>query len=347
MKRIIWVLIAGVVLAFGLSACSKPEARPRELVVMTHDSFDISAQVIAAFEKQEGVKVRILKAGDAGAALSKAIITAKTPTADVFFGVDNTFLSRALKSDLFTAYASPALSDVPAELRLDETNRLLPVDFGDVCLNYDRKWFKLKGLRPPSSLDDLIRPEYRGLTVVENPATSSPGLAFLLATIARYGEAGYLNYWRALKRNEVLVVDGWEEAYWTNFTNGGKGDRPIVVSYATSPAAEVHFAGHPLKEAPTAAVPDGAFRQIEFVGIFKNARQPELARRFVDFTLSKPFQQDIPLKMFVFPASRTAELPAVFKQHAIKAEQPLKLDPALIDAHRDEWLQAFSLTMLR
>ncbi|MCP4756558.1 MAG: thiamine ABC transporter substrate-binding protein, partial [Proteobacteria bacterium] len=202
-----------------------------EITVMTHDSFSVGKGVVDLFEKAHGVKIRFLKAGDAGAALNQAILSKNNPMADVFYGVDNTFMSRALKAGIFEAYRSPLLEQVPDALKLDSRYRLLPVDYGDVCLNYDKKWFARKNMKPPERLEDLVAPAYSGLTVVENPATSSPGLAFLLVTIGRFGEDGYLSFWKKLRKNEVLVTNGWEEAYWGKFSAASKGDRPIVVSY--------------------------------------------------------------------------------------------------------------------
>ena len=242
---------------------------------MTHDSFSVSEGVVAEFRQQCGCQVRFLKSGDAGLALNKTILSKANPLADVFYGVDNSFLGRALAADIFEPYASPALAGIPDDLKLDASNRLLPVDFGYVTLNYDKKYFADNGIPLPQTLRDLTDPAYKGLLAVENPATSSPGLAFLLTTVAAFGEQGnytYLDFWRDLRKNEVLVADGWEDAYNGQFSGGsGKGDRPLVVSYATSPAAEVFFADPQPAESPTGnlAPADGSFRQIEFVGILK------------------------------------------------------------------------------
>jgi len=205
-----------------LSACGTPEeaesAEPAVLTVMTHDSFAASEEVIAGFEAEYGVELRFVKAGDTGAALNKAILSKSAPLADVFFGVDNNFLSRALEEDLFVAYNSPLLEEIPDVFELDAEHRVLPVDYGDVCINYDKVYFAEQGLAVPTSLDDLTKPEYAELLAVENPATSSPGLAFLLATIAEYGDPGYLGYWAALRENGVMVVSDWETAYYGNFS---------------------------------------------------------------------------------------------------------------------------------
>ena len=343
------VLFAGnVLLVVGMLVTNTVYAE-KTITIMTHDSFNIGKEVMANFEKDNKVKVRFLKAGDAGAALVQAILSKENPLADVFFGVDNTFFSRAIAADIFLPYDSPLLADIHGSLKLDPKNRLLPVDYGDVCLNYDKEWFKKNKVTPPSDLADLIKPEYKGLTVVENPANSSPGMAFLLATIGRFGEPGYLQFWRKLRDNKVIIANGWEDAYYGHFTSASKGDRPIIVSYASSPAAAVYYAEKPLSEAPTAALVAGnsAFRQIEFVGILKGTKELELGKKLVDFMLSKRFQEDIPLQMFVFPANATVSLPSVFVKYAVVADKPIVVSPASIEANRDSWIEAWTNVVLR
>lgn len=359
MKPMFFLMITCFVL-ISLFACSKEEqsqdkgqqptiTEPQTITIMTHDSFSVSKEVVSRFEDKFHAKIIILKSGDAGEALNKAILSKNNPLADIFYGVDNTFLSRALAADMFVPYAPLDLDVVDSTLRLDSENRLVPVDFGDVCLNYDIKWFKEKNKVPPAMLEDLIKPAYKGLTIVENPATSSPGLAFLLATISRFGQDGYIDYWQKLKANEVLVTNGWKEAYWGNFTAASKGDRPIVVSYASSPVAEVFFSETKLIESLTGVVIENgsAFRQIEFAGILKGTSNLELAKKTMDFILSKDFQEDIPLQMFVFPANKTTELPEVFKKYASITKEPALLDPQLIDTKRDVWVREWTEKLLQ
>lgn len=325
-------------------------SQPVELRVMTHDSFAVSEEIVRAFEAEHRAKVTFIKSGDTGAALNRAILTRENPQADVFYGVDNTFLSRALDENIFEPYASPLLEKIPASFKLDSSNRALPVDYGDVCINYDKAYFAEKNLPIPQSLEDLTKPEYRGLLVVENPATSSPGLAFLFATIAHFGEEGYLDYWKALRANDVVVASDWESAYYTYFSaSSGKGPQPMVVSYASSPAAEVIFAEQPLSDAPTASLTGAGmcYRQIEFVGILKGTPQRKLAEAFVDFMLGKTFQEDMPLQMFVFPVNSEATLPEAFTRYAQVAEQPAALDSAVIAAKREAWIQAWTEAVLR
>jgi thiamine transport system substrate-binding protein len=316
---------------------------------MTHDSFAATEAVIQAFEQANNVKVNFIKSGDAGAALNKAILSKGAPLADVFYGVDNTFLSRALSADIYAAYDSPALKNIPAEFQLDGTHRALPVDYGDVCINYDKSYFGQRGLAVPQSLEDLQKPEYKGMLVTENPASSSPGLAFLLATVKHFGDPAYLAYWRDLRQNGLVVVDGWETAYYTNFSgSSGKGPQPMVVSYGTSPAAEVMFAQTPLADSPTASIvgPDTCFRQIEFVGILKGTGQRALAEKFVDFMLSGQFQGDMPAQMFVYPVVPGIALPSAFTKYAQVPALPATIAPDIIAENRDTWIQVWTAAVL-
>lgn len=318
------------------------------LTVMCHDSFAVSEDVITAFEQQYTAKVQFLSAGDTGTALNKAILAKDNPLADVFYGVDNTFLSRALDEDIFQTYDSPSLKNVPSEFQLDPENRALPVNYGDVCLNYDIESLGEKNILPPATLEDLVKPEYKGLLVVENPATSSPGLAFLLATIGHFGEDNYLDFWKALKENDVKVVDGWETAYYTEFTRSG-GTRPIVISYSSSPAFEVLYTETPINEPPTAAVVnnDTCFRQIEFVGILTNAQNRDLAEKWVDFMLAPTFQEDMPLQMFVFPVNSEAKLDKQFTQFLLNPQKTTDVSPEAITINREKWIQAWTEAVLR
>jgi thiamine transport system substrate-binding protein len=344
MKRFCFLAVLVAIVAAGCA----PKG-PVTLNVMTHDSFAASTSVVAAFEKANNVKVVFLKSGDAGAALNKAILTKDAPLADVFYGVDNTFLSRALDSGIYVPYASPLLAQIPVQFKLDAQNRALPVDYSDVCITYDKAYFASHNLPVPVTLEDLAKPEYKNMLVMENPATSSPGLALLMATIQHFGTNGYLDYWKSLRANGVVVVDGWETAYYTNFSgSSGHGPQPLVVSYATDPAAEVVNATTPLTDSPVGSMLGAGtcFRQIEFVGILKGTRQLGLARKFVDFMMGQQFQQDMPLQMYVYPVNSTAKLPDAFVKYNQIPAEPAALDPKVIASNRDQWIQAWNQTVL-
>ncbi len=329
---------------------SETPSGPTELVVMTHDSFDIGKDVIAAFEVEQNASVQIQKAGDAGEALTKAILTKDAPTADLFYGVDNSFLGRAIEEDIFIEYRSPNLDLVPEQYRIDPTNRVMPVDFGFVTINYDIAWLNERGLAPPSDLADLTDEDWRGLLVVENPATSSPGLAFLLTTIDRFGGSGaytWQDYWADLRANDVLVTSGWEDAYYTAFSLYG-GDRPLVVSYTTSPAAEVFYSEGAHETPPTGNIAGvkSAFLQVEGIGILRGTEHETLARAFVDFVLDRKFQEDFPSRMWVFPANADAALPDVFA-FVEPASDPAVIEPLSIAANREAWIDEWTRIVVR
>jgi thiamine transport system substrate-binding protein len=353
MKNKIFYLI--VIFTILISSCKQVSgtpanisSTPRTLTIMIHDSFAASESVISTFEKTNNVKVQFIASGDAGTALNKAILSKDNPFADIFYGVDNTFLSRALNEDIFDPYNSPVLADIPDQYKMDPQNRTLPVDWGDVCLNYDIPYFSDHNLQAPKNLEDLLKPVYKNLLVVENPATSSPGLAFLLATIGHFGTDKYLDYWRGLVANNVLVVNDWNTAYYTNFTRLG-GDRPIVVSYSSSPPFEVIESKSPDTIPQTAAInSDGScFRQIEFVGILRGAKNRDLAEKWIDFMLSTTFQEDMPLQMYVFPVNSNAKLSNTFQKYLSIPDNPAYVSPDDIAANREAWINAWTDTVLR
>jgi thiamine transport system substrate-binding protein len=339
-----------------LSACGgvipaqvKP-AEPLVLRVMVHDSFAISSTLVEDFEIANNMKLEFIKGGDSGTLLNKALLTKDNPLADVIYGIDNSFLSRALENDLLEIYKSPTLVDIPIEYQIDKTNRALPVDYGDVCINYDKAYFQDNNLPIPQKFDDLLEPDYAGLLVMENPATSSPGLAFLLATISKFGEYGYLDYWRDLKSNGLVIVNDWETAYYTNFSgSSGKGLQAMVVSYGSSPAAEVVYAAEPLTSSPTASITGEGMcnRQVEFIGILKGTPYRAQAEQFIDFMLSISVQEDIPLQMFVFPANSKAALPDVFMDNVQIPDNPVMMDPDTIHENREKWLDEWTTSILR
>ncbi|MGH9084345.1 MAG: thiamine ABC transporter substrate-binding protein [Acidimicrobiales bacterium] len=314
------------------------------LRLLTHDSFALSEDLLAAFTEETGIEVELIQGGDAGTVVNQAILTKGNPQGDVLFGVDSTFLSRALDEDLFVPYEAAELDEVGEAFLLDDEHRVTPVDYGDVCLNYDKAYFAERGIAVPDTLEALTDPTYRDLLVVENPATSSPGLAFLLASVDAFGEAGWEDWWRDLKANGVLVTEGWEEAYYGQFSGGAtsEGTRPLVVSYASSPPAEVIFADPPVDEAPTGVVTAGCYRQIEAAGILEGTEHEEEAGRLLDFLLSEEVQADVPTSMFVYPVRSGVELPPEFVEHAVAPDDVAELDPAVIGRHREAWIDTWT-----
>ncbi|MBI1256799.1 MAG: thiamine ABC transporter substrate-binding protein [Chloroflexi bacterium] len=359
MKRFVFFVLLLLVLApIAQAQDATPESTAPSgdnlLTVVSHDSFTYSDAVMAKFEADTGITVKVLRSGDAGTMVNQSILSKDNPLGDVMYGVDNTFLTRALDADLFVPYESPALANVPAEFQVDDQHRVTPIDYGDVCINYDTRYFADHNLALPTSLKDLTDPKYKSLLVVENPATSSPGLAFLIATVAAFGETGdytYQNYWADLTNNDLYVSDSWSDAYYNQFSgaSGSPGTRPLVVSYASSPPAEVFFATPEPDSAPTASIiaDQTCFRQIEFAGILKGGKNPEAAQKFIDFLLSTDFQEDMPLQMFVFPVNPDAKLPDVFSKYAQIPAHPVETPIDQIEANRDQWIQTWTEIVLR
>ncbi|MDQ8707078.1 thiamine ABC transporter substrate-binding protein [Streptomyces sp. LHD-70] len=358
-RRVCTVVLGGALGISTLAACGGSDGSSasgedsKTVTLVTHSSFNVSPDVLKDFEKQSGYKVDILKGGDAGEVVNKAVLSKGNPQGDVLFGVDNTLLSRAVDNGLFTPYKAKGLDRIPEDVRLDgDKHRVTPVDTGDICVNYDRAYFADKKIEPPKTLDDLIKPEYKNLLVTENAATSSPGLGFLLGTAAQYGDQGWPDYWKKLKANGVKVVDGWEQAYNEEFSGsaGGKkagADRPLVVSYASSPPVEVLGVKPEPKEAPTGVATGTCFRQIEFAGLLDGAKNEKGGKALIDFLISKQFQDDLPLQMFVNPVADDAELPELFTKFGEQAEKPLTVDPKKIAENREDWVKSWQSLVLK
>ena len=339
---------AATITTLALAGCSQaatpatasgtPAPPETEVTVVTHDSFAVPDAVVTQFEKETGIHVTFVAPGDAGTLTNQLILTKDAPLGDVAYGVDNTFASRALKEDVFADYTStvPAAADA-AKFAIDGSKALTAVDYSDVCLNYDIGYFKDHKLEAPETLDDLLKPQYKGLLSVSNPATSSPGLAFLLATIGAKGD-GWEDYWAGLAANGLRVTASWSDTYYTDFSapNYG-GDYPLVLSYASSPPSEVIDG-----TATTAALLDTCFRQVEYVGVLAGAKHPQAAQQVVDWMLSDAFQAELPANMYVYPVSSAVDVPADWTEYAPLSPNPWTVAPNDIDANREAWIKAWT-----
>lgn len=334
------ILAVGVVLAAcGSSDSGNAQKSNVTLTLVAYESFTPPTGAFDAFTTATNINVKVVASGDTGEMVAKASLTSGNPEGDVMWGTDNTLLSRAIDADVFEPYVSTVdgLDQTLIDTALDTVT---PVDYGDVCLNYDIDALQKLGLRPPESFADLALPMYRDLLVMPSPITSSTGLSFLLGSIVDDPE-GWHSTWTAIANNGALVVDGWYEAYYTEFSRYG-GSRPLVVSYASSPPAEVIFAEPPLpagSPAATAVVTDTCFRQIEYAGILRGTKHSVEARQLIDYMASPEFQELLPESIFVFPANSRARLPQSFTDHVAPIERPLLMDAATIASNRDRWLE--------
>jgi thiamine transport system substrate-binding protein len=318
MKRFTAIVVSGALL---LSGCADT-SREQTVTLVAHDSFAISDESIAEFEGQSGYRLEILRAGDAGSLTNRLVLTKESPIGDVVFGIDNTFRGVADENQIIDG----SLSEV---------------NYSDVCFNYDRVWFEQNKIAPPTAWKDLTDSTYRGLTVVSNPLTSSPGLAFLATTVAGFGEDVFESYWQELKANEVKVASGWEEAYFTEFSgSAGMGSYPIVLSYSSSPAAEIRDDG----KSQTVALLDECFRQIEYIGVLEGAPNREGAKELVEFLLSESFQSTMPGLMYVYPVNQDAKIPSEWSKFGPMARSTIgeDLDIALNRVlWQDKWSAIF------
>ena len=310
------------------SACSSSssntstDATPNEVTLLAYDAFTPQEGIFDAFTAATGAKVKVVTGGDSGVLVSKAILTAGTPEGDVLWGLDNTLLSRAQKAELLISYE--------------------PVDYGDICVNYDKQWFASRNIALPKSLEDLANPTYKNLLVTQDPVASSPGLGFLLGTIAHFGADNWQGYWKSLKTNGVRIASDWTTAYTIDFSgSSGKGKYPLVVSYGSSPPAEVLYAEKPIDTPPTAVIASTCFRQTEYVGALRGTRNPNNAKLLISYLLDVPFQESMPLSLFVFPTNQKASLPDLFTKFAVAPKNPLTLESADIEKNRDAWLNSW------
>ena len=304
------------------SSKSSTDATPNEVILLAYDAFTPKDGIFDAFTAATGAKVKVVTSGDTGTLISKAILTMGNPEGDVLWGLDNTLLSRAQKAELLTSYE--------------------PADYGDICVNYDKQWFTSRNIAPPTSLEDLALPTYKNLLIVQDPVASSPGLGFLLGTIAHFGVDKWQDYWKSLKANGVHIAPDWTTAYTIDFSgSSGKGKFPLVVSYGSSPPAEVLYAEKPIDTPPTAVIESTCFRQTEYVGALRGTRNPNNAKLLISYLLDEPFQESMPLSLFVFPVNKQATLPDLFTQFAVTPKNPLTLEPADIEKNRDTWLNSW------
>lgn len=334
------------VLTAALFACCAAGAQ-ETLTVLTYDSFAVSADLVEAFEAENNVKLQFIEAGAGGEVIARAVLTKDDPIADVIIGFDYSQFGKVFSNDLLEMYESPELSNISESYRLDAENRALPFNFGEICINYDKKYFEDKGLPVPSSLDELLAPEYKGLLVTQDPGASNTGIGFLIATIAEYGEEGFVDYWNGLINNGLVIGTSWSSTYYTNFSGAsGDGEQPMVVSYTTSPAAEYIYSE--TGDAPTDSITSNGmcYRSIEFCGILKNSKNTALAEKFIDAFLGKEWQEDLPMQMFVYPVNEQAELPEAFELYGKPAENPVMMDPEVVSEKRDEWVRVWSEEVL-
>ena len=330
------------------------------VTLVTTNSFAISDEAKAAFEEASGRTLTIVPVGSAGVLANQLVLTRDNPLGDAFFGVDNTFISRLIDNNVITPLQT---------LEGGEEVYLIPITQGDVCINVDDAWFGQNNVLPPTNLNDLVSSQFSGQTVVLNPTTSSPGMAFFLATVAAFGDesvgvhgvgggsilngentpgddtapTSWQEFWGRLRANGVQVSDSWSDGYFSDFSGAGEGgQRPIVVSYSSSPASTLNDDG---TASTTSALLDTCFRSIEYAGVLQNAANEHGAIELIEFLLGPVFQADLPTQMWVYPVAPEIQLPQEWAQFAPQAQTPFSLDPQTVEANREHWLEEWQQIM--
>jgi thiamine transport system substrate-binding protein len=330
MKRLLVLVSAVAALASCTSATTAPvQENPKTLTLLAYDAFTPEPGIFKTFTNETGIDVKVVTSGDSGVLISKAILTAGKPEGDVLWGIDNTMLSRAQQASLLTSYE--------------------PVDIGDICVNADKDWFAGRKIPVPARLEDLVLPQYRHLLVTQDPVASSPGLGFLLGTIAHFGEGKWQKYWSALKNNGAHIAPDWTTAYTVDFSgSSGNGKYPLVVSYGSSPPAEVLYAdpSTPITEPTTSVIESTCFRQTEYVGVMRGSAHATASQLLISYLLGKKFQESMPLSLFVFPVNPNAKLPDLFIKFAVRAKTPLTISPQDIEKNRENWLKEWRALLL-
>lgn len=325
-------------------------ATAEQVTLIVHNSFP-NEEFAAAASAATGYDVEVVAAGDGGELSAQLVLTAAAPVADAFFGIDSSFASRIIDAGVPAPFVpaeplTPRGEQIAAELiaggaagsESAEGYPMVPITLGATCLNTDPAWFAEAGLAEPESYDDLADEQYRGLTVLLDPTSSSTGASFLMGTVAQFGEDGFADYWQRLAANDVRLAQGWDEAYYTHFTASG-GDYPIVASYSSSPAYTVTEDG---TATTTRALLDTCSSQVEYAGVLAGAANPEGAAAVVDYMLSREFQNTIAETMYVNPVDEGAELPAEWAEFAPFPSEPHDLTPAEISEGRERWLKTWS-----
>jgi thiamine transport system substrate-binding protein len=311
-------------LVFPARAADKAPQAPSgvyDVSILTYDSFvakgGLGPEIIPLFEKSSGCKARATGAGDGGQLLNRLELDAKrgaVPEAQVVVGIDQQLWEDA------RAFAEPWGEWTPRGYgKLLKDTRVekgfLPFDYGTLAFMADTEALRKAKLQPPASLEDLLKPEWKRNLVLQDPRTSTPGLALVRYTVAVYGEAGWQGYWKKLRPQWLTLAQGWDAAYGIFL----KGEAPLVWSYTTSQAyhAEhgdqagrykaIHFKeGQPV-QIEGAILVKGAFQGE------RAARKRECARKFLEFLISPETQKRVPKTNWMLPVLSGVELPKSFR----------------------------------
>ncbi len=339
------------------AGCTRPTSPPptvdtTNLTVLAPQSLVVDDEVIGRFEQESGISVLFRNIGPATDMVERIVEGGSVPSGwDLVYGIDNQQMVAAIEAGLFQPYAAAGLADVPDHLEIDSSQHLLPVSHNYVMVNADRDYFEREDIDPPASLDDLRRPEIASLLALPSPETDQAGRGFLAATARYFGEDAFIDFWADLDEGGAQVAANWTEAYLGAYTVGssGEGDRPLVLAYASAPAADAVFTPGAGDSPPSVALdlPGAGFHQIDLVGIAADTPRVEQARALVEFLLGPEFQASVAQRMFAFPVLPDAETGQSFAEHARPPAEPVNMEPSILDDRMQSWLVSWQGAMAR
>ncbi len=334
MKRIIVLFLVILLLSVGLTGCRQKESAEETLTIYSYDSFvsyGLPDATNKLFEEKYNCKIEYRTFGGVGATLNRLILEKNNPQADLFVGLNMNNLARALEEEIFISYRPENYEVIPEEYRIDKNWRVTPFDGpNSLAIIYDSEVIK----NPPRSFEDLLKPEYKGKLILEDPRSSSPGMGFLLWTIAVYGEDHYLDYWEKLEPTIFHIYPDWTSAFDTAFVQNKEA--PMVLSYDVDPA---YFYYEDEVTRYKAVIPEeGGWLQLEFVGIVNDSKHQELAQQYMEFMLSREFQENLPLYQWAFPIDTSIQLPECY-DYAVNADKYITLPLEDIANKSQIWLE--------
>jgi len=327
MNKLILILL----LLFLFFGCVQQETGKKELVVYTYDSmvseYGLGPKIIPKFEEQCNCKIKMVSKGDAGQVLTTLVLEKENPKADVVIGLDNSLIQKAIEKKVLEEFTPKNIGIVPKDIGFYKKGFLTPFDYGFIAFVFDSKKIEAE----LNEFDSLLDSRLEKKIVIQNPRTSSPGLALLFWSIEVYGDPGYKEFWKEFKPNILVVTDGWDESAGLFRA----GEAPMYLSYATSPAYYAEF--EDINHFLAAEFEEGHYIQVEGIGIVKGTKNRKLAEQFIEFMLTEEAQKEIPFTQFMFPVNKNIELPKAF-EYAVMPDKKLELDPELIEEKQEEWI---------
>lgn len=312
-----------------------------EIRLITYNSFNLPKKLIQQFEKNNNTTIKIIKAGDNNTLINRLILTKDHPIADVVYGINNNNIYKIIDNNLIQNNQPILNNDIFINLK-----NISVINYGFIALNYDKEWFTTHKLPLPKNLYDLALPQYKDLLVVENPNTSAVGMAFLLANIAGIGEKNTFNWWLKMRQNGIKITKDWSEAYYKEFTLNG-GHYPIMVGYTSSPAAEIFYSKNKLvtPNINNLFLQGAVYEQVEGAAILNQTKQPQLAKKLIQFLQSVDVQNSLVTTMWVYPANKKVLLPKIM-QYATLPKMHWAPNPQRIQKYQQNWLERWNQIVL-